>query len=160
MWHQQTSHDQTNSFFWSPSEREGLKKVADMSVNGGGGRGQPRPCPLQLNRWKRRKRCRMFWNVRICIWKDVELFRFFPLKIIRFWIYDMHTEKLPKKNFFCRCPKKTVFAVRGGGYSESNGHVRKYLDFFSASPKNMIEGWFKYIHGCGEMIQLQLGFNE
>ena len=70
---------------------------------------------------------RMFWNVKICIWKDFKLFWTFSHKIIyfrSFWTIDKHIKIWFKKTsiFLSVSAKKTSFCPKGGG-SESYGHV-------------------------------------
>ena len=68
----------------------------------------------------------MFWNVKIYIWKDFIL-NFFPSKSYVLYhseAIDMHYEKLLKKTFFCRCPQKPGFVLRGGGIRERAGGMR------------------------------------
>ena len=121
--------------FWERRKNR-RKIVADMTVNGGGGVN-----PLSETKYdfifKRRKRWRMFWNVKICIWKDFKLFWNFSLKIIRFrpfWIYRyaMHIKTWLNNPSFLSVSAKTVLCHTPGGVGwESYGHVRNYYFFYA-----------------------------
>ena len=103
--------------------REGANKkhllVEDMSENGGGGGGsQPHVCNKKLCFLQRRKRCSMFWNVKYASGGFRVSFDFFSrnCKFSLFRIYSFeHKKTNNKNNIFFAVPKKSVFAVRGGG---------------------------------------------
>ena len=62
-----------------------------MSVNGGGV--NTLSSTIYVFFFFKEKLCRMFWNVKICIWKDFKVFRIFPLKILHSESIDMQIEE-------------------------------------------------------------------
>ena len=77
----------------------------------------------------------MFWNVKICIWKNFQLFSTFSFKIIRFrpfWIYwyPYRIKWFKKKTYFSRVFTKTVFGKRGGGVWK----LRTWLQLCNMTP--------------------------
>ena len=72
----------------------------------------------------RRKRCRMFWNGKKIYQKHlIKNLCFRP-----FWVFWYRkSENVKKKQFLGGVRKNTVFAVRGGGGSESYEYIRFFL---------------------------------
>ena len=97
-----------------------------MSVNEGWGVN-----PLSTTKevfFFKRKRCRMFRNVKIGIWKSLKLFWILSLIIIRFrpfGIYSCAYRIIIKKKLF-GVRKKAVLAVGGGVRELRTYHVKKH----------------------------------
>ena len=93
--------------------------VPDMSANGGGGGGATPSQQLKLVLFSyMRKRCRVFYNAKICIRKNFKLFNFFLSKsyvLDHFESFNMHIEKIRKNAFFLRCPHKAGYCCKERG---------------------------------------------
>ena len=76
------------------------------------------------------KRCRNFWNVKICTWKDFKLFWFFSSSksyiLDHYESLDMNMKDHKKKKLVSA--KKNDFHRTGGG-SKSYGHVCNNMFF-------------------------------
>ena len=97
---------------------EGLKKpsVTARSVNGGGGVNPKSATKIVL--FRKKKKCRMFWNGKICIlMKKLAKYVHFDLFYVLDYSgsFDMHIKYEKKTILFQTSAKNRVLSYKGGG---------------------------------------------